>query len=91
MGLLDILNGMQNGPRGQRQPARVDASAAKEGGMSPMMIALLGLLAYKAVKGRGSQPAAPGSSPLPPAALSPPAIRAEGLAISWAACWAASP
>jgi uncharacterized protein YidB (DUF937 family) len=66
MGLLDILNGMQNGPRGQRQPARVDASAAKEGGMSPMMIALLGLLAYKAVKGRGSQPAAPGSSPLPP-------------------------
>jgi len=70
MGLLDILNGMQNGPRGQRQPASVDSSAGKGGGMSPIMIALLGLLAYKAVKGRGSQPAAPGStgrpSPLPP-------------------------
>ena len=38
--------------------------------MSPMMMALLGLLAYKALKGRGSQPAAPGSTggpiPLPP-------------------------
>jgi uncharacterized protein YidB (DUF937 family) len=70
MGLLDILNGMQNGPRGQRQPASVDSSAGKGGGMSPIMIALLGLLAYKAVKGRGGQPAAPGStgrpSPLPP-------------------------
>jgi uncharacterized protein YidB (DUF937 family) len=70
MGLLDILNGMQNGPRGQRQPASVDSSAGKGGGMSPIMIALLGLLAYKAVKGRGGQPAASGStgrpSPLPP-------------------------
>jgi uncharacterized protein YidB (DUF937 family) len=70
MGLLDILNGMQNGPRGQRQPASVDSSAGKGGGMSPIMMALLGLLAYKALKGRGSQPAAPGStgwpSPLPP-------------------------
>ena len=39
--------------------------------MSPIMMALLGLLAYKALKGRGSQPAAPASpgsrpSPLPP-------------------------
>jgi hypothetical protein len=25
MGLLDILNGMQNGPRGQRQPSGVDS------------------------------------------------------------------
>ena len=24
MGLLDILNGMQNGPRGQRQPSSVE-------------------------------------------------------------------
>jgi uncharacterized protein YidB (DUF937 family) len=49
MGLLDILNGMQNGPRGQRQPA----PSGSGGGMSPMMMALLGLLAYKAVKGGG--------------------------------------
>lgn len=47
MGLMDILNGMQNGPRGQRD------AAPSGGGMSPWMMALLGLLAYKAVKGGG--------------------------------------
>src|SRR5688572_1992157 len=51
MGLMDILNGMQNGPRGQRQPA--PPATQGSGGMSPMMMALLGLLAYKAVKGGG--------------------------------------
>jgi uncharacterized protein YidB (DUF937 family) len=51
MGLLDILTGMQNGPHGnQSQPAQ------KSGGMSPIMMALLGLLAYKAFKG-GNRPA----------------------------------
>lgn len=40
MGLLDILNGMQNGPRGQTQPGK--------GGMSPLTMAMLALLAYKA-------------------------------------------
>ncbi len=44
MGLLDILTGMQNGPRGGR-------SMGGGGGMSPITMALLGLLAYKAVKG----------------------------------------
>ena len=44
MGLMDILNGMQNGPRG--------ASAnTGRGGTSPWMMAVLGLLAYKAMKG----------------------------------------
>jgi uncharacterized protein YidB (DUF937 family) len=43
MSLLDVLNGMQHGPRGQSQPGA-------GGGMSPMTMALLGLLAYKAVK-----------------------------------------
>ena len=42
MGLMDILNGMQNGPRGEKQPG--------SGGMSPITMALLGLLAYKAMK-----------------------------------------
>jgi uncharacterized protein YidB (DUF937 family) len=42
MGLLDVLNGMQNGPRGQSQPGK--------GGMSPITMALIGLLAYKAMK-----------------------------------------
>src|SRR4029077_14198437 len=41
MGLLDVFNGMQNGPRGNR---------GLGGGMSPITMALLGLLAYKAVK-----------------------------------------
>jgi len=50
MGLLDILNGMQNGPGGARSGAPAPSSG---GGMSPMMMALLGLLAYKAIKGGG--------------------------------------
>src|SRR5262249_43884620 len=57
MGLQDILTGMMNGPRGQRQP-----SSAGGGGMSPIVMALLGLLAYKALKGRGGQ-AAPAGGP----------------------------
>jgi uncharacterized protein YidB (DUF937 family) len=61
MGLIDVLNGMQNGPRGQRDPS------SSSGGMSPITMAILGLLAYKAVKGiTGSQPsAAPASSRVP--------------------------
>jgi uncharacterized protein YidB (DUF937 family) len=46
MGFLDILNGMQNGPRGQSTPG----PAGSSGGMSPIAMALLGLLAYKAIK-----------------------------------------
>lgn len=65
MGLLDILNGMQNGPRGQRQPSSVDRGNGKEGAMSPIMAALLGLLAYKALKGGGSQPGTPGGTGRP--------------------------
>jgi uncharacterized protein YidB (DUF937 family) len=62
MGLQDILTGMMNGPRGQRQPSSPGGGGG--GGMSPIMMALLGLLAYKALKGRGGQaasPAGPGS------------------------------
>jgi uncharacterized protein YidB (DUF937 family) len=60
MGLLDILNGMQNGPRGQSTP-----SAQDSGGMSPITMAILALLAYKAVKhiGGGQPNAAPAPSP----------------------------
>ena len=65
MGLADILTGMMNGPPGQRQP-----SSASGGGMSPIMMALLGLLAYKGLKGRGGQTAPSGgmgqTSRLPP-------------------------
>ncbi len=57
MGLLDIFNGMQNGPRGGRSAG---------GGMSPITMALLGLLAYKAVKGFGGS-TAPAGGPSAPA------------------------
>jgi uncharacterized protein YidB (DUF937 family) len=56
MGLLDILNGMQNGPRGQTTPA-----PAGSGGMSPIAMALLGLVAYKAIK--HLSPDQPGAAP----------------------------
>jgi uncharacterized protein YidB (DUF937 family) len=62
MGLLDILNGMQNGPRGPSAPSD---SGASSGGMSPMTMAILALLAYKAVKHLGGSQ--PGSSPAAPA------------------------
>jgi len=54
MGLLDVLNGMQSGPRGPS-----NASAQSGGGMSPMTMAILGLLAWKAMKHfSGGQPGA---------------------------------
>ena len=58
MGLLDVLNGMQNGPRGQTNP---NAQA----GMSPITMAILALLAYKGIKhlGAGQQQPAPGGAP----------------------------
>jgi uncharacterized protein YidB (DUF937 family) len=46
MGLLDVLNGMQQGPRGPSNPS----AQSSGGGMSPMTMAILGLLAWKAVK-----------------------------------------
>jgi uncharacterized protein YidB (DUF937 family) len=67
MGLMDILNGMQNGPGGARQPQPQSRGSGSGGGMSPLMMALLGLLAYNAFKGRGGQAAAPGQpAPMPP-------------------------
>jgi uncharacterized protein YidB (DUF937 family) len=63
MGLLDVLNGMQNGPRGPSAPS----DPSDKSGMSPMTMAILALLAWKAVKHfGGSQPAGgsqPGSAP----------------------------
>jgi len=75
MGLLDVLNAMQNGPRGQRTAA----PAGSGGGMSPMTMALLGLIAFKAIKaftgGQPStaQPSAPSArtGPQPGAAAAP--------------------
>lgn len=63
MGLLDVLNGMQHGPRGPSNP-----SAQTGGGMSPLTMAILALLAYKAVKHMtGSQSGtSPAPAPAPP-------------------------
>lgn len=53
MGLLDVLNGMQNGPRGPSAPSDPNDKS----GMSPMTMAILALLAWKAAKHfGGSQP-----------------------------------
>jgi len=60
MGLLDVLNGMQNGPRGQPQP-----SVPGSGGMSKTTMALLAFLAYKAFKGMNPQQSAPTGVPSP--------------------------
>jgi uncharacterized protein YidB (DUF937 family) len=62
MGLLDVLNGMQNGPRGPADPND------KSGGMSKITMAILALLAYKAYKhvSHGSAPTQPGhAQPIP--------------------------
>jgi uncharacterized protein YidB (DUF937 family) len=73
MGLLDILNGMQNGPRGPADPR--DTS----GGMSKFTMAILALLAYKAYKHMTSgQQQAPAGNPRPMPAPPPPASSSGG-------------
>jgi len=67
MGLMDILNGMQNGPRGQTKPG--------EGGMSPITMAMLALLAYKAYGKLAGGQAQPQSAPT---GRVPPATQAGG-------------
>ena len=57
MGLLDVLNGMQQGPRGPSNPS------AQSGGMSPLTMAILGLLAWKAVKHFSANQASPSPAP----------------------------
>jgi uncharacterized protein YidB (DUF937 family) len=70
MGLMDILNGMQNGPRGA-------AGRSGGGGMSPLTMALLGLLAYKAVKSFSAN-SAPSATSGAPAGTPAPAGGAAG-------------
>jgi len=74
MGLLDVLNGMQNGPRGPSTPSSQSSSS----GMSPMTMALLGLLAWKAFKHMsGNQSgSAPQPSPAPTPTHLPPPVNA---------------
>jgi uncharacterized protein YidB (DUF937 family) len=67
MGLLDVLNGMQNGPRGPSDPN------AQSSGMSPMTMAILGLLAWKAVKHLTAGSDQPSAAPAAPAPAPSPA------------------
>jgi uncharacterized protein YidB (DUF937 family) len=79
MGLVDILNGMQNGPRGQRLPGNSSGGGSK---MSPLTMALIGLLAYKALRhfGGSQAPAAAGAkpTPLPPGGTMPAGTKQAG-------------
>jgi hypothetical protein len=50
MGLADIVRGMRNGPRGEQR--RNDTG--RSGWGSRLMMAALGLLAYKAFSGRNN-------------------------------------
>jgi uncharacterized protein YidB (DUF937 family) len=68
MGLMDVLRGMQYGPHGQPPSRSGTGSGTGTGtgsgtGMSPITMAILGLLAYKALKSmsqRGEAPAGNG-------------------------------
>ena len=62
MGLLDVLNGMQNGPRGPSTPS---AQSDSGGGMSPMTMAILALLAWKGIKHFTGNQAGSAQRPVP--------------------------
>jgi len=70
MGLMDVLRGMQHGPHGQPPPPPPGGGSAGTG-MSPITMAILGLLAYKAMRNFGgrqaSAPSSAGQAPSPQA------------------------
>jgi hypothetical protein len=79
MSLRDVLTGIQNGPRGAPQP-----TSGGSGGMSPIVLALLGLLAYKAFKGRGGQTAPPSDqgAPVPRGGTTTAGARSSRMSVS---------
>ena len=82
MGLLDIINGtlsgMQNEPRDQRDPTPTSSG----GGMSPIAMALIGLLAQQAFKylrpDEAAASAGAGSTASPKSGFSPAGAGDEG-------------
>jgi hypothetical protein len=76
MGLSDVLNGMRNGPRG--------GASGSSGGMSPITMGLLALLAYKALKGSGVLGSSPTEQPQTPLGSTPRnSIQAEREGSDW--------
>jgi uncharacterized protein YidB (DUF937 family) len=71
MGLMDVLQGMSNGPRG------APAQRAGSHGVSPVALGLLALLAYKSAKGGGLFGHA-GSASAPPANPPGPGAQSGG-------------
>jgi len=57
MGLLDVLSGMSNREGGQSAPG------SSAGGMSPITKAIIGVLAYQAIKALTANQASAGTSP----------------------------
>jgi hypothetical protein len=72
MGLLDVINAMQNSRGGQRAPS----STTSSGGMSPMTMALLGLIAQRALKSFG------GAQPNPIPAGGKPNVGPDGSVVA---------
>ena len=68
MSLADIITGMLNGPRGGSGHQSSGQGSGSGGGMSPITMALLALLAYKALKGFGGSSSAQAPSAQAPAA-----------------------
>lgn len=57
MGLLEVINGMRNGPGGLQAPS------SSSGGMSPITMAIMALLAYKGIKHLGGSGAGQTQAP----------------------------
>jgi uncharacterized protein YidB (DUF937 family) len=72
MGLMDILNGMQNGPRGSSDPND------RSGGMSPMTMAILAMLAYKGYKHLSGNQNQTANAPAPSPQAQPQATNSGG-------------
>jgi len=61
MGLLDVINGMQQGPRGSSS-----STPQSSGGMSPMTMAILALIGWKAFKHLTANQSGATAAPPPP-------------------------
>jgi uncharacterized protein YidB (DUF937 family) len=78
MSLSDVLNGMRNGPGGANT-----STSKPSGGMSPITMGLLALLAYKALKGSGVLGGSPTEQPRTPIGPTSTPAQARGEGTDW--------